>query len=177
MRIVLSVISGVAALLGPAPTAMAGELLSSTTTGASAASSTSQTGPDSQAGPQTGVSVLAVSLTAGGAVAAAGSGVAAWIWSRIFSKTAVALSERALAPDVKRGHQTPATSYGPDFMLGIKAYRRQAAKFRPTCLAPPEPSPPPPSPPPSRSVRLRSAYRPAARQPVGATRAYHSGSP
>jgi hypothetical protein len=73
MWIVLSGIIGVAALLGTAPMAMAGELPSNISTGASA---TSHTSADSQAGPQNGVSLLAVLLTAGGAVAAAGSGVA-----------------------------------------------------------------------------------------------------
>ena len=52
-----------AALLGPAPVAMADGLISTANA-------------DSQAAPQTEVSVLAVSLTVGGAIATAGSGVA-----------------------------------------------------------------------------------------------------
>jgi hypothetical protein len=66
MRIVAcGLIAGVA-LLGAAPVAMADELTHDTV-GAN---------PDSQVAPQTEVSLLAVSLTAGGAVAMAGSGAA-----------------------------------------------------------------------------------------------------
>ncbi|MBV9160561.1 MAG: hypothetical protein JO309_12510 [Pseudonocardiales bacterium] len=63
MRIVACGLVAGAALLGPVPVAMAD-------------ASVSTTGVDSQAAPQAGVSVLAVSLTVGGAVAMAGSGVA-----------------------------------------------------------------------------------------------------
>ena len=59
MRIVGCGLIAVAALLGPAPLAVASELTDADT-----------------AAPQAGVSMLALSLTAGGAVAAVGSGVA-----------------------------------------------------------------------------------------------------
>ena len=59
IRIVGCGLLAVAALLGPAPAAVASELTDADT-----------------AAPQTGVSMLALSLTAGGAVAAVGSGVA-----------------------------------------------------------------------------------------------------
>jgi len=52
-----------AALLGPVPVAMADAPISTANT-------------DSQAAPQTEVSMLAVSLTVGGAIATAGSGAA-----------------------------------------------------------------------------------------------------
>jgi hypothetical protein len=60
MRIVTCVLVAGAALLGPVPVAMADAPVNS----------------DSQAAPQAEVSILAVSLTVGGAVATAGSGVA-----------------------------------------------------------------------------------------------------
>jgi Flp pilus assembly protein CpaB len=63
MRIVFCGLIAAAALLGFVPAAMADAPVS-------AASA------DSQAAPQTEVSMLAVSLTVGGAVATAGSGVA-----------------------------------------------------------------------------------------------------
>lgn len=63
MRIVACGLIAGAALLGVAPTAMAD------TPG-------NTTGADNQAAPQAGVSMLAVSLTVGGAVATAGSGMA-----------------------------------------------------------------------------------------------------
>jgi hypothetical protein len=63
MRIVTCGLIAGAALLGPAPLAMADTLVSTANA-------------DSQAVPQTEVSMLAVSLTVGGAVATAGSGVA-----------------------------------------------------------------------------------------------------
>ncbi|HYZ38426.1 MAG TPA: hypothetical protein VE673_17205 [Pseudonocardiaceae bacterium] len=63
MRIVFCGLIAAAALLGFVPAAMADAPVST----ASA---------DSQAAPQTEVSMLAVSLTVGGAVATAGSGVA-----------------------------------------------------------------------------------------------------
>ncbi|MGH3972771.1 MAG: hypothetical protein ACRDS9_05540 [Pseudonocardiaceae bacterium] len=66
MRIVACGLIAGAALLGAAPVAMADDLPHETA-GASA---------DSQAAPRDEVSVLAVSLTAGGAIATAGSGVA-----------------------------------------------------------------------------------------------------
>jgi hypothetical protein len=63
MRIVFCGLIAAAALLGSVPAAMADAPVS-------AASA------DSQAAPQTEVSMLALSLTVGGAVATAGSGVA-----------------------------------------------------------------------------------------------------
>jgi hypothetical protein len=63
MRIVACGLIAGAALLGPVPVAMADAPVSTA-------------GADSQAAPQAEVSVLAVSLTIGGAVAMAGSGVA-----------------------------------------------------------------------------------------------------
>jgi hypothetical protein len=63
MRIVTCGLIAGAALLGPVPVAMADVPISTATT-------------DSQAAPQTEVSMLAVSLTVGGAIATAGSGVA-----------------------------------------------------------------------------------------------------
>jgi hypothetical protein len=63
MRIVTCGLIAGAALLGPVPAAMADPPI--TTANA-----------DSQAAPQTEVSMLALSLTVGGAVATAGSGVA-----------------------------------------------------------------------------------------------------
>ena len=66
MRIVACGLIAAAALLGLVPAAMA-DVPASTASTANA---------DSQAVPQTEVSMLAVSLTVGGAVATAGSGVA-----------------------------------------------------------------------------------------------------
>lgn len=63
MRIVTCGLIAGAALLGSVPVAMADGLISTANA-------------DSQAAPQTEVSVLAVSLTVGGAIATAGSGVA-----------------------------------------------------------------------------------------------------
>ena len=63
MRIVTCGLIAGAALLGPVPMAMADTPVSTA-------------GADSQAAPQTEVSMLAVSLTVGGAVATAGSGMA-----------------------------------------------------------------------------------------------------
>ncbi len=63
MRIVAHVLLVGAALLGPVPVAMADAPVSTAN-------------PDSQAAPQTEVSMLAVLLTVGGAVATAGSGMA-----------------------------------------------------------------------------------------------------
>ena len=63
MRILACGLIAGAALLGPVPVAMADATVS---TG----------NADSQAAPQTEVSMLAVSLTVGGAVATAGSGMA-----------------------------------------------------------------------------------------------------
>lgn len=63
MRIVTCGLIAGAALLGPVPVAMADVPISTATT-------------DSEAAPQTEVSMLAVSLTVGGAIATAGSGVA-----------------------------------------------------------------------------------------------------
>jgi hypothetical protein len=63
MRIVACGLIAGAALLGPAQVAMADEPVRNTNA-------------DSQAAAQTEVSMLAVSLTVGGAVATAGSGVA-----------------------------------------------------------------------------------------------------
>jgi hypothetical protein len=63
MRIVTCGLIAGAALLGPVPMAMANTPVSTANT-------------DSQAVPQTEVSMLAVSLTVGGAVATAGSGMA-----------------------------------------------------------------------------------------------------
>jgi len=63
MRIVTCGLIAGAALLGPVPAAMADVPISTANA-------------DSQAAPQTEVSMLAVSLTVGGAVATAGSGVA-----------------------------------------------------------------------------------------------------
>jgi len=66
MRIVACGLIAGAALLGATPVAMAGESTHDTV-GASS---------DSQVAPQAEVSLLAVSLTVGGAVATAGSGAA-----------------------------------------------------------------------------------------------------
>src|SRR5579884_682739 len=63
MRIVTCGLIAGAALLGPAPVAMADAPISTPNA-------------DSQAAPQTEVSLLAVSLTVGGAIATAGSGMA-----------------------------------------------------------------------------------------------------
>ena len=63
MRIVTCAVIAGAALLGPVPAAMADAPISAANA-------------DSQAAPQTEVSMLAVSLTVGGAVATAGSGMA-----------------------------------------------------------------------------------------------------
>ena len=63
MRIVTCAVIAGAALLGPVPAAMADAPISAANA-------------DSQAAPQTEVSMLALSLTVGGAVATAGSGVA-----------------------------------------------------------------------------------------------------
>ncbi|MGH3766551.1 MAG: hypothetical protein ACRDS0_28095 [Pseudonocardiaceae bacterium] len=63
MRIVTCGLIAGAALLGPVPVAMADVPVSTAKA-------------DSQAAPQTEVSMLAVSLTVGGAVATAGSGLA-----------------------------------------------------------------------------------------------------
>lgn len=63
MRIVACGLIAGAALLGPVPVAMADAPVSTTSA-------------DSQAAPRAEVSMLAVSLTVGGAVAMAGSGVA-----------------------------------------------------------------------------------------------------
>ncbi|MCA1671457.1 MAG: hypothetical protein LC799_04390 [Actinobacteria bacterium] len=80
MRIVGCGLIAVAALLGLAPTAMASELADgSSSASAQALPSSGSAGEATaahQPGPHTGVSLLAVSLTAGAAVAAAGSGVA-----------------------------------------------------------------------------------------------------
>jgi hypothetical protein len=72
MRIVACGLIAGAALLGGAPVAMADAPVNEPT---STTSTTSTTSADSQA-PQAEVSMLAVSLTVGGAVAMAGSGVA-----------------------------------------------------------------------------------------------------
>jgi hypothetical protein len=63
MRIVACGLTAGAALLGPVPVAMADAPVSTTSS-------------DSQAAPQAEVSMLAVSLTVGGALATAGSGMA-----------------------------------------------------------------------------------------------------
>jgi hypothetical protein len=63
MRIVTCGVIVGAALLGPIPVAMADVSISTANA-------------DSQAAPQTEVSMLAVSLTVGGAIATAGSGMA-----------------------------------------------------------------------------------------------------
>jgi hypothetical protein len=63
MRIVTCGLIAGAALLGPVPVAMADVPVSTANT-------------DGQAAPQTEVSMLAVSLTVGGAIATAGSGMA-----------------------------------------------------------------------------------------------------
>jgi hypothetical protein len=63
MRVVVCGLIAGAALLGPVPVAMADTPVNTTTT-------------NSRAVPQAEVSVLAVSLTVGGTVAMAGSGVA-----------------------------------------------------------------------------------------------------
>lgn len=63
MRIVTCMMIAGAALLGPVPAAMADAAIGTANA-------------DSQAAPQTEVSMLAVSLTVGGAVATAGSGMA-----------------------------------------------------------------------------------------------------
>ncbi|MGH3721234.1 MAG: hypothetical protein ACRDRI_20760 [Pseudonocardiaceae bacterium] len=68
MRIVVCGLIAGAALLGPVPVAMADEPANTTSAGPTSA--------DSQAAPQAEVSMLAVSLTVGGAVAMAGSGMA-----------------------------------------------------------------------------------------------------
>jgi hypothetical protein len=65
MRIVACGLIAGAALVGPVPVAMADGPVSSTSANS-----------DSQAAPQAEVSMLAVSLTVGGAVAMAGSGMA-----------------------------------------------------------------------------------------------------
>jgi hypothetical protein len=73
-RGVVTVLLGtVAVLLGPAPMAMAGERPDGPPRGTTA---------DTQAGPQPETSLLALALTGGGAVAAAGSGVALAITRR-----------------------------------------------------------------------------------------------
>jgi hypothetical protein len=69
MRIVVCGLIAGAALLGPVPVAMAD--VPANTTGAA-----NTPGADSRAVPQAEVSVLAVSLTVGGTVAMAGSGLA-----------------------------------------------------------------------------------------------------
>jgi hypothetical protein len=79
MRIVGCGLVGLAVLLGPTPMAVAGEPAAGSHHPATASTATgpgNRTATQTQAGPQTEVSMLAVSLTAGGAVAAAGSGVA-----------------------------------------------------------------------------------------------------
>lgn len=68
MRIVACGLIAGAALLGFAPMAMADT--------ADTSDGQTSTNADSQAAPQTEVSMLAVSLTVGGAVATAGSGLA-----------------------------------------------------------------------------------------------------
>ncbi len=69
MRIVAHGLIVGAALLGPVPVAMADAPASTATVDSTA-------NAESQAAPQTEVSMLAVLLTAGGAVATAGSGMA-----------------------------------------------------------------------------------------------------
>lgn len=80
MRIVGCGLVAVAALLGPAPAAMAATESPNTTEGPAATGGpvTAQTAGGSQhtAAPENEISLLAVTLTAGGAIAAAGSGVA-----------------------------------------------------------------------------------------------------
>ncbi len=86
MRIVACGLIAGAALLGAAPVAMADVAVServSTTTGTSSA----RTNSDGRAAPQSEVSMLAVSLTVGGAVAMAGSGVALVLTRRRASLT------------------------------------------------------------------------------------------
>ncbi|MGH3796193.1 MAG: hypothetical protein ACRDSP_15025 [Pseudonocardiaceae bacterium] len=85
MRIVVCGLVGVAVLLGTAPIAVAAEsaerppppaISAVPGVGSVGASPVDRASSQNQAAPQTGVSMLAVSLTAGGAVAAAGSGAA-----------------------------------------------------------------------------------------------------
>lgn len=80
MRIVGCGLVAVAALLGLAPTAMAGEPADvppgTTAEALPSAGSDARAAARDQTEPQAEVSMLAVSLTAGAAVAAAGSGVA-----------------------------------------------------------------------------------------------------
>lgn len=79
MRIVVCGLVGVAVLLGPTPMALAGEPVAGSHRPATASTATgpgNRTVTQTQAGPQAEVSMLAVSLTAGGALAAAGSGAA-----------------------------------------------------------------------------------------------------
>ncbi|HEY6424387.1 MAG TPA: hypothetical protein VIY28_14300 [Pseudonocardiaceae bacterium] len=71
MRIVACGLIAGAALLGPVPSAMADD-----------APQSGSAGSDSQAAPQAEVSMLAVSLTVGGALATAGSGAALAIGRR-----------------------------------------------------------------------------------------------
>ncbi len=66
MRIVACVLIAGAAMLGAAPVALADE----------SAPDKAATSSDNQAAPEAEVSILAVSLTVGGAVATAGSGAA-----------------------------------------------------------------------------------------------------
>ncbi|MGH3788773.1 MAG: hypothetical protein ACRDRG_19990 [Pseudonocardiaceae bacterium] len=70
MRIVACGLIASAALLGGAPVAMAGSPAQPAVAGSPVSS------PDSQASPQAEVSMLAVSLTIGGALATAASGMA-----------------------------------------------------------------------------------------------------
>lgn len=74
MRIVGCGLIAVAALLGSAPIAMADETAGTSAEVRSSTSSASPTGTERQSGPHAEVSLLAVSLTAGAAIAAAGSG-------------------------------------------------------------------------------------------------------
>ena len=79
MRIVACGLIAGAALLGPVPVAMADTSASTTNSGSvtnSATNSDSATSSDGQAVPQAEVSMLAVSLTVGGAIATAASGMA-----------------------------------------------------------------------------------------------------
>jgi hypothetical protein len=77
MRIVGCGLVAVAALLGPAPAAMAAQPAAPEGTSAQTAGS-AHTAESTQnsAAPENEVSLLAVTLTAGGAIAAAGSGMA-----------------------------------------------------------------------------------------------------
>ncbi|HEY2725294.1 MAG TPA: hypothetical protein VGI84_11480 [Pseudonocardiaceae bacterium] len=78
MRIVGCGLIAVAALLGPAPVAGAAQLATPAGASAHAVAQNAQNAGSAQSttAPQDEVSLLAVTLTAGGALAAAGSGVA-----------------------------------------------------------------------------------------------------